>query len=200
MFPLATSAVSQLNKRMLTNSNADKLRRRNAELSILNSIAQALNRSVDLEQTLQAILAQVAELFDLQTGWIWLLREDDGKAYLAAAQNLPPALANYPHKMEGSCYCLDIYREGDLADAANINVVTCSRLKNLVDGTDGLRYHATVPLYVHGKHLGVLNVASSDWRQLSPDDLQLLYTIGDMLGICWGLRLSVRGCLSAARR
>jgi two-component system NarL family sensor kinase len=168
---------------MLTNSNADKLRRRNIELSILNSIAQALNRSVDLEQALQAILAQVAELFDLQTGWIWLLREDDGKAYLAAAQNLPPALADHPHKMEGSCYCLDIYREGDLADAANINVVTCSRLKNLVDGTDGLRYHATVPLYAHGKHLGVLNVASTDWRQLSPDDLQLLYTIGDMLGV-----------------
>jgi two-component system NarL family sensor kinase len=38
-------------------------------------------------------------------------------------------------------------------------------------------------LYAHGKKLGVLNVASTDWRQLSSDDLQLLYTIGDMLGI-----------------
>ncbi|MEZ4595223.1 MAG: GAF domain-containing sensor histidine kinase, partial [Chloroflexota bacterium] len=77
----------------------------------------------------------------------------------------------------------DTYREGDMDGAANINVVTCSRLKNLVDGTDGLRYHASIPLYAHGKKLGVLNVASADWRQLSPDDLQLLYTIGDMLGI-----------------
>jgi two-component system, NarL family, sensor kinase len=168
---------------MPTNSDADKLRRRNAELSIINSIAQALSHSVDLEQTLQAILVQVAELFDLQTGWVWLLREDDGQAYLAAAQNLPPALADHPHKMEGSCYCLDTYREGDLAGAANVNVVACSRLKKLVDGTDGLRYHASIPLYAHDKQLGVLNVASTDWRQLSPDDLQLLYTIGDMLGI-----------------
>lgn len=168
---------------MSINSDADKLRRRNAELSILNSIAQALNHSVDLAQTLQTVLAQVADLFDLQTGWVWLLREDDGQAYLAAAQNLPPALADHPHKMEGRCYCLDTYREGDLAGAANVNVVACSRLKNLVDGTDGLRYHASIPLYAHGKKLGVFNVASSDWRQLSPDDLQLLYTIGDMLGI-----------------
>lgn len=161
----------------------ERLRRRNAELSILNSMAQALNRSVDLGQALHATLAQVADLLDLQTGWVWLLRDDDGQSYLAAAQNLPPALANNPHKMEGSCYCLDTYRDGDLAGAANVNVVTCSRLKNLVDGTDGLRYHASIPLYAHGKQLGVLNVASTDWRQLSPDDLQLLYTVGDMLSI-----------------
>jgi two-component system NarL family sensor kinase len=31
--------------------------------------------------------------------------------------------------------------------------------------------------------LGVLNVASPDWRQLASEDLQLLYTVGDMLGI-----------------
>lgn len=163
--------------------NDERLRRRNAELSIINSMAQALNRSVDLGQALHVTLAQVADLLDLQTGWVWLLREDDGQSYLAAAQNLPPALAHNPHKMEGSCYCLDTYRDGDLAGAANVNVVTCSRLKNLVDGTDGLRYHASIPLYAHGKHMGVLNVASADWRQLSPDDLQLLYTVGDMLGI-----------------
>ncbi|MCC6607627.1 MAG: GAF domain-containing sensor histidine kinase [Anaerolineae bacterium] len=163
--------------------NDERLRRRNAELSIINSMAQALNRSVDLGQALHVTLAQVADLLDLQTGWVWLLREDDGQSYLAAAQNLPPALAHNPHKMEGSCYCLDTYRDGDLAGAANVNVVTCSRLKSLVDGTDGLRYHASIPLYAHGKHMGVLNVASADWRQLSPDDLQLLYTVGDMLGI-----------------
>ena len=39
--------------------------------------------------------------------------------------------------MEGNCYCLDTYRAGDLEGVANVNVVTCSRLKALVDGTDG---------------------------------------------------------------
>jgi len=180
---LATCKLSQLNTHMTHDEHAERLKRRNAELSIINSMAQALNRSVDLEQMLHTILAQVAELLDLQTGWVWLLREDDNQSYLAASQNLPPALAHHPHKMEGSCYCLDTYRDGDLDGAANVNVVTCSRLKNLVDGTDGLRYHASIPLYAHGKKLGVLNVASTDWRQLSPDDLQLLYTVGDMLGI-----------------
>lgn len=159
------------------------LSRRNRELSILNVIAQELNRQLDLDQSLRAALSQVAELLDLHTGWIWLLDEDGDASYLAAAQNLPPALADDRSRLEGTCYCLDTFRSGDLDGAANVNVVTCSRLKNLVDGTDGLRYHASIPLYAHGKQLGVLNVASTDWRELSPDDLRLLYTVGDLLSI-----------------
>ena len=153
------------------------------ELAILNAIAQALNRSVDMDEALRTTLAHVAELLDLQTGWIWLLNEQTGDAYLAAAQNLPPALTQNPQRMEGSCYCLDSFHGGDLAGAANVNVITCSRLYKLVDGTDGLRYHASVPINAHGKPLGVLNVASTDWRELSADDLRLLYTVGDMLSI-----------------
>jgi two-component system NarL family sensor kinase len=164
-------------------TDTDKLQRRNRELSILNTIAEALNREVDLSRALHSALAQVADLLDLRTGWVWLLREETDDSYLAAAQNLPPVLANAPQRMEGSCYCLDTYRMGDLRGAANVNVVTCSRLKGLVDGADGLRYHASIPLYAHGKKLGVLNVASRDWRELSPDDLRLLHTVGDLVGI-----------------
>jgi hypothetical protein len=105
------------------------------------------------------------------------LNETTDEPYVAAVQNLPPALVNNPTLMEGDCYCLRTYREGDLAGAANVNVVTCSRLKALIDGTDGLRCHASIPLYAsHNTRLGVLNVASEDWRELSADDLRLLYT------------------------
>ncbi len=165
----------------MTQSHPDK-QRHESDLAILNTVAQELNRSVELHEAVQAVLAQAAALLDLHTGWVWLVGEDE-RPYLAATQNLPPALEHNPQKMEGDCFCLRTYREGDLAGAANVNVVECSRLHGLVDGTDGLRYHASIPLYAHGKKLGVLNVASRDWRQLAPEDLQLLYTIGDLLGI-----------------
>ncbi len=164
-------------------SQNQELQRRNQELLILNSIAQALNREVDLDQALMTTLGQVADLLGLQTGWIWLLDDERGESYLAASQNLPPALADFPQRMEGSCYCLDTYRAGDLDGVANINVITCSRLQWLQDGTAGLRYHASIPLQAHDKQLGVLNVASTDWRELSEDTLRLLNTIGDMLSI-----------------
>jgi two-component system NarL family sensor kinase len=167
------------------NGGKKDLRRLNHELSVLNEIARELNRSVNLGEALGFTLAQVAELLGLRTGWIWLMNEDSSEPYLAAAQNLPPALANDPRRMDGSgyCYCLDTYKRGDLEGAANVNVLTCSRLDGLVDGTDGLRYHASIPLYAQEKKLGVMNVASPGWRSLSPEDLKLLYTIGDLLSI-----------------
>jgi two-component system NarL family sensor kinase len=164
-------------------ANTEELERRNRELSILNAFAQALNREVDLEQALRSALALVTELMGLQTGWVWLLEESSGKSYLAAAQDLPPGLANDPRRMTGWCHCLDTYRKGDLTGAANVNVLVCTRLEALVDGTGGLSYHASIPLYAHGKKLGVMNVASRDWRELSPEDLRLLYTVGDVLSI-----------------
>lgn len=156
---------------------------RTRELTILNAIAQALNRSVALDAALRTTLGKAIELLDLHAGWIWLLNEENGEHYLAAAQNLPPALAREPRRMEGWCHCVEEYLQGGLEAAENIDVITCSRLNGLLEGTDNLRYHASIPLRAHGKQIGILNVASADWCELSAEDLSLLYTIGDMLGI-----------------
>ncbi|MDE2831037.1 MAG: GAF domain-containing sensor histidine kinase [Gemmatimonadota bacterium] len=161
----------------------DQLKQRNRELSILNAIAHALNQSVDLDQALETALKKVAALLDLNTSWIWLMHEDTGEPYLAAAQNLPPVLRDNPDRMGGWCYCLDTYQKGDLKGAANVNVVTCSRLKGLVEGTDGVQYHASIPLYAQKKKVGVLNVGSVEWRELSDEDLRLLNTVGDLMSI-----------------
>src|SRR5919112_5066110 len=163
----------------------EDLERRNHELLVLNEIARELNRSVELGEALGFTLSQVAELLGLRTAWIWLMDDSSPEPYLAAARNLPPALADDPRRMDGSgyCYCLDTYKRGDLGGAANVNVLTCSRLDGLVDGTGGLRYHASIPLYAGEKKLGVMNLASPGWRSLSSEDLQLLYTVGDLLSI-----------------
>jgi two-component system NarL family sensor kinase len=172
-------------RRKAAGSAAAALRRRNRELAALNTIARELNRSLDLHQALDTALGHVARLLDLRTAWIWLLDEPSGTYYLAAQRELPPALADHPERMDGEayCYCLDTYKRGDLEGAANVNVVSCSRLWGLVDSTAGLRYHASIPLYAHGRRMGVLNVASAAWRKLSAADLDLLHTIGDLLSI-----------------
>jgi two-component system NarL family sensor kinase len=168
-------------------SEAVELQRRNRELSILNAIADALNRQVDLRQALQTALAQVADLFGLETGWVFLT-DNAGGTYLAAAQNLPDVFLDDPTRMEGDCTCLDSFLSGEMDAGANAEVITCSRLKHIVSIADGLRYHATIPLYAQEaegarRKLGVLNVASADWRDLGHDELRLLHTVGDMVGI-----------------
>src|SRR5258706_13724376 len=96
------------------------LLRGNRDLAILYAIAGHLNRKVDVHEALQEVLAQVTKLLGLQTGWVWLLNQQD-KPYLAAAQSLPPYLANHPKRMTGDCLCLDTFLQGDLEGAANIN-------------------------------------------------------------------------------
>jgi two-component system NarL family sensor kinase len=165
--------------RSKSESDTEKLQRRNRELSILNTIAKALNQEVDLTRALNVALHDVAELFDLQTSWIFLL-DAENKFYLAAAQNLPPALAEHPRRMAGSCDCMWYFNNDQLPAPENI---TCTRLENLTVGTAGLRQHASIPLNARGKPLGILNVASPDWGDLRTEDLQLLYLVGDLLAI-----------------
>ena len=162
------------------------LLRGNPDLAVLYTIAGYLNHQVDVHEALQEILARVTELLHLQTGWVWLLNEE-GTTYLAASQALPPYLVNHSERMSGSCLCLDTFLNGTLEGAANIDVLRCSRLKNAERDSDpsslGLRFHASIPIYAGDTSLGVLNVASEDWRELQPQELQLLHIISDQIGL-----------------
>jgi two-component system, NarL family, sensor kinase len=158
-----------------------------AELATLTALAQALSGPADLSQSLEAALATVADVLGLETGWVWLL-DDDGEPELAAARALPQALREHPDAMHGDCYCLKTFRAGDLRGAANVNVVWCSRLAVLADDDRAedigrLQCHASVPLAIGDRRLGMLNVASQDWRVLSDAELNLLTTAGALVSL-----------------
>lgn len=156
---------------------------REHDLEILNALARDLSHSLDLRRVLDVALQTVAELLALDTGWVWLVDDATGAITLAATRNLPPGLIERADLMRGDCYCLTSYQSGDLRGAANVNVVWCTRLARLLDGTNDLQYHASIPLYADERKLGVLNVASRDWRPLSSTDLNLLYTIGALVSL-----------------
>ena len=168
--------------------------RRNYELSVLRDVAQALNAPVDLASLLERTLEKVSELLGLDTGWILLLDEATGQPYAAAKQNLPPGLCQEPERMTGWCYCLNTFMRGKHPGAANVGVVKCSRLRQLAmaeGNTAGLRFHASIPLEVQtdseekggAKRLGMLNVASPEWREITDGELDILRTIGGLLGV-----------------
>ena len=156
---------------------------REHDLEILNALARELSHSLELEHVLETALRTVAELLGLETGWVWLIDEHRPEPRLAATRNLPPGLIEHADLMLGECYCLSTYEAGDLRGAANVNVVWCTRLGKLREGANGLQYHASIPLYADERRLGVLNVASRDWRKLSETDLNLLYTIGALVSL-----------------
>ena len=75
-----------------------QLQQRNQELSILNAIAQGLNKAVELEKALDAALKQTVHLLNLQTGWIWLTNAENETTYIAASYNLPPVFYDKPQQ------------------------------------------------------------------------------------------------------
>jgi two-component system NarL family sensor kinase len=169
------------------------------DLALVNALAHRLSHPLDVEQVLDSALETLGELLHLDTGWAWLWNEPTGTARLAAKRNLPPGLVKHPELMEGGCYCLSSYAAGDLHGAANVNVVACSRLAKLVADRGELRCHASVPLYVDDRRLGILNVASADWRELSTDELHLLSTVGALVSLAMErTRLAERGAELAA--
>jgi len=157
------------------------------ELALLNAVAEALHSSTDLRQALERTMALVAGLLGLRTGWVWLVDPETNQFYVAAAQRLPPYLQE-PVRMSGRwCLCTDLFSNGKLTPS-NVDMLECSRLHPAIHAQDpnltqGLRYHATIPLYFRDRGLGIMNIAGPAWRPLQAEELRLLSTIASQVGI-----------------
>jgi two-component system, NarL family, sensor kinase len=154
---------------------------------VLKEVAEALNSATTEQQATGEALRRMTDLLGVETGWVWLRDPGSGDFYNAAVQSLPPYLQE-PVRMTGrSCWCLELFRKGQLT-ARNIDVVECSRLAPAVSSraaasTGGLRCHASVPLYAGDRPLGIMNLAMRGWRRLTRQELDLLTTIADQVGV-----------------
>ena len=167
-----------------------------ARLRALNRLAEHLNRSPDLRSTLSGALGTVVEVMGLRTAWAFVLTESGFDTLitsaphdfaLAAACALPPGLEHtdrYYLTCSPDCHCQSLLRSGRLTRA--VNVVECTRLQDSAEANGdnaGLLFHATVPISVQGKPVGLINVAADEWQFLSAADLQLLSAVGAQLGV-----------------
>lgn len=151
--------------------------------SHLYEIASHLNQEYSLQAALRKALDKTVSLMKLETGWIWLIQKDNKSVYLAASYNLPPALGNYPERLSGWCSCIEKYLSDSVSEAENISEITCSRLKDIKSDTRDLKFHATVPIFIQGEKAGILNLLSKESQKLSEDQLSMLNTISELIGI-----------------
>jgi light-regulated signal transduction histidine kinase (bacteriophytochrome) len=73
------------------------------------------------------------------------------------------------------------------------NILECERLQQALGDTQGLRFHASVPIWVGEQALGVMNLVGSERGLFSEEDARNLYAVGNQLGIALArARLSER--------
>jgi sigma-B regulation protein RsbU (phosphoserine phosphatase) len=169
-------------------AQGDPRERELQRLRALNRLAEALHRAPDVQATLEAALTTLVEAMGLKSGWVFLqteagVRHQAGRAPhdfdVPAVQGLPPALEEdnrYYLRRPPDCHCQAALRRGHLRRA--VNVVECTRLLEASGDKEGLLFHATVPLIVHGQPVGLLNFATEEWQFLTGTDLQLLSGVG----------------------
>ncbi len=173
------TAITGISNRKQTE---EALERRNRELSSLNVIATTISRSLELEKVLADTLRTVLDLMDLKAGWIFLREGETNKLILTSHLGLSPEFVREETERPlGNCICSHVMRRKKPLIAENI--LKCSRLSRSVVEEQGLACHASVPLISKDRVVGVMNVASENFRSFSEEDLGLLTGIGHQVGV-----------------
>lgn len=158
----------------------DKLVARNHALEILHTIAVELNRSMELNGSLKQALEQILTLLGLTGGWVMLL-DEDGRFQLAAAHGLPPTLVEDLRQRSTACDCQRQLLAGEVDHA--VNVLKCQRLSEVEGNRAELKLHASIPLYLGRRWLGLINVASLGSTPFTEERLRLLTSIGHQVSM-----------------
>ncbi len=148
----------------------------NQVLNGLYRIAEGLNQAVSEREVAETALERALELPGIQAGWISLWEGESGFR-LAAARNLPPAL-EAPGALEGDCLCRRQLLAGEL-DA--VNILKCDRLGKIKGDTRGLRYHASIPLWLGDQMVGVMNLAGPQEGAFKEEELKVLRGVGQQV-------------------
>jgi serine phosphatase RsbU (regulator of sigma subunit) len=169
-----------------------------AHLRALNHLAEHLNRSVDIRALLATAVETLVQAMGLKTAWAFVWTEaglctTKGTAdpphdfALAACCGLPPGLEQDNRgclRQPPDCHCQSLLRNGRLVRA--VNIVECTRLRYAArhaGDTQGLLFHATVPLISQNRSVGLINIATEQWEFLTSADLQFLSAAGSQVAI-----------------
>ena len=151
----------------------------NMSLAAMFRIADGLNKATTQRTVCENALERALDLPGVRAGWISVL-EEGGNFVLLASRNVPPALMQ-PGALEGPCLCRRKLLAGELDSMTNI--LECERLQQARGDTQGLRFHASVPIWVGEQALGVMNLVGSERGLFSEEDARNLYAVGNQLGV-----------------
>ena len=156
--------------------NADLVRSYES-LDGLYHIAVDLNGSLSVQSVVEKALDRALDLPGVRAGWV-ALYEGEATFRLAAARGLP---ADLKVPLEGDCMCRKRFLAGELD--RGVNILECERLRKAEGDTQGLRYHASVPLWTDGRRLGILNLVGGDEEMFSDEELKILHGVGNSVAV-----------------
>jgi len=159
-----------------------KIIQANKELSALNAISSITNQSLNLDLILNETLDKVLEVTDCQAGGIYILNQADKMLELKSCKGLSSEAVKEVDKLKlGEGFSGRIASTGEPITVEDIS--QDPRLTRMVMKREGLHSYLGVPLKSKGKILGTLFVITQQDRRYNSDEIQLLASIGNQIGM-----------------
>jgi diguanylate cyclase (GGDEF)-like protein len=158
-----------------------KVTKRTQQLSALNIIATTMNRTLDLQATLEGTLDKVLDVMQFHAGAIRLLDEKTSRLVLQASRGLPSEVVQkYQEISAGEMFAGKAAASGQPIVIEDIHKSPDQESPILEIGMVSL---VAIPLKSKDKVLGTLTSYSRTPRSFTQQDLELLTSIGNQLGI-----------------
>jgi signal transduction histidine kinase len=151
-------------------------------LIALSRVSAAISGLWDLEAILKVGLNSVLEIMHGVIGGIMLLDEQTKTLSYFVYQGLSAKYAEEMRMKLGEGFAGKVAQNGRAILLEDISLELNAAHPDLIK-TEGLKAFLSVPLRAKDKILGVMNVASTMARCFTKDDMYLLGSIGDQLGI-----------------
>ncbi len=155
---------------------------RNRELEALNAIAEAVSHSMELDELLGYALEMTLQVTDLESGHIRLRAEEDDNLVLATQHGMAEGWEKTENCVPlGECACGLAALQEELVVIEDLDNDPRAVRRGCLDS--GVQALVAVPLTARDKVLGTLHVCSHTARSFSGDELRLLTTIGQQIGV-----------------
>lgn len=159
----------------------DEIRRRNRELSALNSIAVIFNQSFDLDEILRATLSKIVEIFSTDTAAVYLFDENN---------NILRKKLGYGHLSYMMKENSEFVMPADLVESIKANHIEIIKSPIFFDASpfpaqfvreENLKSWLWMIMWRKDKILGVLGTSSRSEREFGKADESIMIAVGRQL-------------------
>jgi nitrate/nitrite-specific signal transduction histidine kinase len=159
-----------------------KVADRTRALAVMNSILSVANQSLDIHEILEDALDKTVVQLGFDAGAAFRLEAEPLPALLVAERGFEPAAAI--HLMS---YCTALSQGNTAEPAPEVKTCEIAELKDekqaLQLALPGFQQLVSVPLVSKGQTLGFFLLGKRDLERLSPEELSLLNSIGQQIGV-----------------
>lgn len=155
---------------------------RTQQLAALSQVIATASRSLELETVARIALEQSLQVIGVEMGGLWLMDEATGDLQLTVSRGMSERMQHEVHVLRGEDSVTGrAAMTGQIFALEDINLVP--HMVHSVAIHDGVRSVVAVPIKVRERVLGVLDMLTRSLRTFTPEEIALLTSIGQQIGI-----------------